>query len=1269
MMGILLVCIALIFSVFHYWFRNYAANALADIVHKQSKGKLRLNIGDFSFNWLNNKIELDSSVILGIDPNDPVLYQVVTDRIAIKARGFLPFLFHKEVLIDSIRLYNPKIVFTRLRKSIEKVKAPNDSVHILEKHEKYSVAEELGRITMSISDAISFLRIDALRFDNGSFSMVDKTKPDDLPFTVNNVFIELDSLQLDTTKFQEGSSRNTINFTDNIAIRTSNQNIHFPGGRHSLSFKNFRMNLKSRRVEFDSCILQGRKADSASASFRIVFDKLALTSINFDSLYNNETIIADSVFCNNPIIHLIVDGDQPLAMDKQNKPKIQKVDDLVQQLLGDLRLRYVGVKNAAITVNTVKKGRANIFSSSQSNFEIYDLVVRQDEQRPVNLSRFQMALHHSDNLLRNGQYAISFDSIGFANDYIRLSRFSFREYKNGIAQKTLSMPVFQVNNISWEALLYDNVFVAERALFFKPEVDYLINKKGDGLGEARIFQTLNDIDDIMNLQNLNIVQGNILLRFNPSTTLLLKNTNLSLRAEELASASQLKGVQHSIKELNVEKGIFKSRDINANLNNIQLAENKSGIVANDLTLTANRLDATASKIKIGTVVLDSIRQGIIIDGISWKKASISLKDLAINLTDKKTRSGKRPYTLRNIEGEQTQLQFRTNQYQSRLGISSIKLEELSRDLNGRPTIKGLALDGNDFFLSGPGMQASVENLKLEDNQVSTVRNVRFQQYQHPDSLFVAIPYLSFQSNFETFLQKNWTFNNLMLTDPMLKATLSGKNVQGKDADNSQIKFQSTSLLLKRPTISLSIIGDKDSATVIHWNGKDENNYVELDNVKSGSDTLFSASGAKLLLSDLEYISPKGVRYATGENKINLHLSHVFLKYPEGNLPPVWSTRVDWLSLKDLNFDNLGKHQANLQIETGSIGNVLIHSNNGKSVEAIISSNPNLQLENVSGRYFSAKNKLYWKGVDLKHGKFNLQSLSLSPTQSLEDYRNKKAFNEDYLELKTGNIRGEGIKFIWDEQDSNFSIQSILADSIRLFSFKDKRQPDTAMYKPMIVQVLKNQKFRMNLDSLRFQNMMVTYWEINKNTDTLGAVYVDNMHGLVTNIKNHTLKENDSLFVVANADIVGKLAATLKISQSYTDTLGFFRMQLNTGAISLTEFNSVLVPLVGLKVRNGNLQALELKVNGNEMDATGKIKMYYQGLGVDLLNLSDVSKQSFKNKLVSRFASAFVIHKNNSGKLYPFFLSRNQNKTQMNYVIKISLEALKTAIGLPGAGKK
>ena len=1256
---------ATVLIAFNFWFIDHAEEAIEQIVSAQSKGKLKLTIGKFRFNWLNNKIELNDAIFYTTDSTGSSLYQLSSKKITVKARGFLPLLFKSQLLIDSIHLYAPGVVFTKIKKK-EKLsaaqKAEKDSIsNTLD--DEFSVPKEMGRISKSINEAINVLSIDKFVISGGSFALIDHTRPNEAPFRVDNINIRLDNLQVDSTTSRK--SKKKILFTDNIAVQTSDQNIVFPGGRHFLNFKNFKVNLQNRRVEFDSCTIRGMKGDSSRSAFRIFFNKLHLTNINFDTLYQSEVIKADSVFCTNPKIFFDVDADQKTT--KNNKKRVERIDELVQRLIGDVMLNYVVVKDAEIDINTIKKGKTSTFSSRNNDLELQGLIIRQNYERPVKVQRLFMSLHDYETVLQDGRYSIAFDSVRFADDAINLTRFTFKEFRGGSAVKSISMAGFQLKGMSWESLLYDNIFNAQSAVFYQPVIHYALLKKRSDKSKS-IFQSLADIGGIMNLTNLEIRDGDINLNLGKGATLRLENTNLAVLPDELTTSKKLKSIQHSVKALSFTKGTFTKGSTFVLLNNVNLAEDKNGIRATNLLFRANGISANAAAIGIRNVLLDSINHNISLEGVSWSQAAIHISDHAKG-TKPKNAGSPTDLQLKDIKGSNTSVDVKQGNKIIKADFSIITVDEIIKKINGKPQIRGLSLAGNDLRIASPGQWFSVEHLIISDNNNSILRNIHFRKTNETDSIRVDIPQLTIIPNITQIINGNIFLSHLVLTEPHIVATLGRRDPVLQKEKNKAPEINLQSALFERPNIQLTIINKNNRPSYISWNGVKENSYMKLSDFKSTDKTPIEAGQMKIYLTDFSYLNATGRKLATNANKLNLEFNNLLVQKNE-NDKIEWSTSASILSLDQIMFDSLGKKNAVLKLDKGDIRNVSLDSRFINNVGDIIKNSQLLNIADADGSFTSSKNRLSWHGLNFNHGYFKADSFHLAPLQTMEEYRIAKAFNEDYLTLKTGPINGGPFDMVKYGDDSILSIGNLAISDMNLITFKDKTQPDSSKkIKPLPTEQIRRISTSLDIDSLRLINGYVEYWELNKKTDTLSIIPVSALNVLLTHIKNHHIGPKDSLFINASANVINYLPTHLEVRQSYLDSLSGFLMKLGTGPMDLTHFNGILVPMIAAEITSGKLHNLSLEAIANDNYSLGNIRMDYKDVRLRVLNKKTLLYVGFLNKLITWAANAFIIRHNNNGRESPVFFERLKEKSATNFLIKTALSGIKSSLGLPGVKSK
>ena len=1252
---IVLGIVATVLIAFNFWFLDHSERALERIVERQSKGNIELVVEEFNFNWITNHIELKNAVLRTKDSTAATQYLFKSDRLTIKAIGFLPLLFNR-ILIDSIHIYSPDVIVTKVQETANRVKDTTIN------SEDFSVAKEIGRVTNTINNAIRELKINRFILDNGSFSLLDKVKPNETPFLVDNIDIRLYNLQVDSTSIAKTEQKQQLQFTDEIAIETSNQNIIFPGGTNFLSFKNFKVTLRDQKVTFDSCTYRSIKGDSSRTAANIFFDELKLTGIDFNAFYSSELIKADSVFCLNPDVFLDVDAVE--NKQAKNGGEIPKIDSVIKSLFGDLQLNHLIVRNADINVNTYRKGNVNKFVSKDNQIEIEGFSIDRKAAKPVNIDRFLLYLYNYKTTLNDGKYAFAFDSLKFLDKSLNLYNFSFQEYANRNRIKNLMMDKFELRDISWEALIYENRFEAKNAHFFNPNIE-LTTGQGNNKQPKNIFETLNSIDESMNLNDLRIVNGDILVHLKNGGRLQLYNTDLSLYPNELTSSTRIKNLQRSVEHLSTQKLVFSKSNTNVVLNNLKLANNNNGLTAADLYFKNKNINASLNGILINTVLLDEYENEIELNGLRWNNARVSVKNTRQNDNTGKQASAGSAISMNDIRGRNTRLSIDNGKQNIDGYFEVLDVDKVALLPDQKPAIFGLQFQGRDFIIRNPVQLLSIGRMHISDNSNSVINDITYRKVDAKDSILGTIPQVTIIPDITQIINGNIHVNNIVVDKPEVYARL-GRKDSTKQSKENNTTLSFGSVLVKQPNVQLVLEGKEPS--FISWQGDKYESYVQVNNFQSGKKIPASADLLKIYLTYFEFINSKSKRIATNDNKLNLEFENIlFEKDDEDSLH--WRTTANILSLDQLKFDSLGKKNITVTLDKGDVRNITLNSRYPKAGD-IIKNSTDLLMTGTSGSVNAINNFLRWDNLQYKNGYFSIDSFGMQPHQPLEEYRIEKAFNQDHLTIKTGLITGGPVDRIKYFDDSILAIGGIKVNDATLRTAKDKTQTDTATQtKPLFTRMIKNIPSKVAVDSLALSNMYVEYWEFTDKTDTLVIIPVSNLHASMYHIKNHNLTTSDSLLVFANGNVLNKLHTQLSIQQSYTDTLDGYNMQLKTGPVDLKAFNRLLIPIAGFAVSQGMLDSLTMTAFANNDYAKGEMKMYYENLKLQILDKKDLPNQKFYHKLASWLANLLVIRTNNNGKASPVFAERLKEKSAINQIIKAALSGLKSSVGLPGAKRQ
>ncbi|HLF47106.1 MAG TPA: hypothetical protein VI548_11810, partial [Chitinophagaceae bacterium] len=506
-LGILLGILLILITTLHFYVVNNAETLIEELVKKESHDKLRLKVKNIKFNYFSKKVELENVSFYSNDSLDiKTSYNINIDHIRLRVKALLPIFTRKELLIDSIYLTAPGITVTSLK--------PNTDTST----KNVSIPEEMGRIYNSIIDALKMFQVTRFEMNEGTFTLVNKIHPDQLPLTISNLHIHIDNLKIDSTADQKN-----LFFSDQMLFRTTDQDIIFPDGNHRLAFSKFRINIRRKFIQIDSCTLYGKKPGENNSEFKIFLDNLRLVNVDFKALYEKELIKADSVYCRNPLINL------KLELNKKGsaKNKLPNLDTLIHQLTGDLMLGYIGVTNAGIDITTYRDGNPTSFSSDKNNFEMKGLSIDKNRANPVLLEGFDMAIHNYENFVKDSSYFLRFDSIRLRENKILLSNFSVNTeaYKDN---RNIKVQQFALSGLSWSELLFNRKIKAQQASLINPRIDYTQPEVAKKNSNREFFSSLDVINKIMTLEKLQMINGQLTIKARNNTEIILQNTSLLL---------------------------------------------------------------------------------------------------------------------------------------------------------------------------------------------------------------------------------------------------------------------------------------------------------------------------------------------------------------------------------------------------------------------------------------------------------------------------------------------------------------------------------------------------------------------------------------------------------------------------------------------------------------------------------------------------------------------------------------------------------------------
>jgi len=177
-----------------------------------------------------------------------------------------------------------------------------------------------------------------------------------------------------------------------------------------------------------------------------------------------------------------------------------------------------------------------------------------------------------------------------------------------------------------------------------------------------------------------------------------------------------------------------------------------------------------------------------------------------------------------------------------------------------------------------------------------------------------------------------------------------------------------------------------------------------------------------------------------------------------------------------------------------------------------------------------------------------------------------------------------------------------------------------------------------------------------------VISFNHLNAWIHPLKNFDFQQTDSLRLRADAVMLDSMPLTLRIRESYTDTLAGFWMAVTMKPTEIPILNPVLEPLASVQINSGKLEHLEMRAIGREYVSFGEMRFYYRDLKVKILKDGELQKRTFLTNLATFVANKFVIRTNNTDRLGRVFFIRNRERSMFNYWLKMALSGVASSAG-------
>jgi hypothetical protein len=750
------------------------------------------------------------------------------------------------------------------------------------------------------------------------------------------------------------------------------------------------------------------------------------------------------------------------------------------------------------------------------------------------------------------------------------------------------------------------------------------------------------------------------LNFRNNAKLQLDNVTTFVTAQQLVRSKDLTGIQRSVNTLMFKKGTFTMDGLKAELNNVSLSSSGNQLQAGDILVKKkDKLTLHAKNISILSVVVDEKLRKLLVNGVHWNEASVDLSTASPSASQQPQGD----LVITNIRGSKTRLNIHSADNDLSLFLESVTTKEFST-AGKKWQLDGFAAAGNDLTRKDKHSLLRINRFKLADGQPSSLENIQYTQQGPHDSARIQIPSVNLVADIASLINGNFQISSLTVTKPLVNVYMK-RSVDEEDEEMANWPLISIDKLrIQQPSLYVSKQTEKGT-TWMEWKGA-ENNFLELQQLRTDNNEGpgFKAGRLSFSLDRFLFHNEKGKTFNTREGQLSASIEKIAFRKNEAGAWD-WKGKLAQLTAQNFILDSLDKTGGKLVINSAKLNDLSISSSLLLNLYELVKQNTSFTLKEITGNYQNNINRFEWYNIsfDKNTRDLSLDSFSYRPVQSQADFIKTHPYQIDYAIVKTGAVKIRGMDMERFLKDTILDLRSISVDNAWADDFRDKRVPrEPGVVRPLPVNHLKQFPVSLSVDSLILRNAWVKYGEYNEKTEAAGWVHVTRLNGLITHIRNYGATELDSLSIQASAYLEDSVFTALQVKGSYTDTSGGFVMQVQMGAADLRVMNDALGPLAGATLKSGYLDTLTMQVTGKDYMAYGEMTMAYRDLKVMLTGKSNKEKKSFFRGAVNSLVNTILRNKNTDRKGTVFFV-RLQDRSPINYLVKITLSGVGSSVGL------
>jgi len=282
----------------------------------------------------------------------------------------------------------------------------------------------------------------------------------------------------------------------------------------------------------------------------------------------------------------------------------------------------------------------------------------------------------------------------------------------------------------------------------------------------------------------------------------------------------------------------------------------------------------------------------------------------------------------------------------------------------------------------------------------------------------------------------------------------------------------------------------------------------------------------------------------------------------------------------------------------------------------------------AGKLFSITSDSIFFDVQAKS--FGLKNFQIKPKYNQKNFTKLYEEQKQWFAIKLDSLVLNHINIDAWINTGHLEVGKIEVIAPNVALYKDKSKPPPPFKKKSLpASAIQAIPWVLEIDSVLIKNGYISISETSALTGEDSHLSFNELNGLLTNFTNVSSDTEESSIMELNATtlVQNKAFTSILMQFDLTSSIDKFTVQGSVGSVDGSAFNSVLEPMMGVKVTGGIINSLKFEFTADDSLSTGTVDMDYEKVKLEIFN--EKSDKKTKKGFMS-FAANTIIKTNNRG---------------------------------------